>query len=380
MLGEFYTRALVGYVDIVDMHQDHLQDFFTQTQVYLHMDDVNKAVLDSHHLFLDNFMSNPLLSFKTLLDTTQCRCVKRLALCGYGITLAANETYLSMDNGGYVGPTSYETYDQNAPVPDIFKKLRTRLTQGVGRNPVIQQEVKNHRLGLLQKMNINDRFEDYQIVGLMQRKLRRKWLNMDHVLNECNEHFRVDKIVCVEINLENEYSNPMTQVIMHAVLDMLIGVHGAGLAESMWMPKNAIVVELLPWIHPWTTWGGWARVTDAPTPLGIIWADTDLNHLGYRLPRESVPLCLDNFTNECFAHSEFDFQVTDVEVPPDIVVESISRFLQPKRSTMIDCSSWKKQAGTSFVLYNVQCAEGTNETVSPHYFFRELNGTAYDEN
>jgi hypothetical protein len=250
----------------------------------------------------------------------------------------------------------------------------------VERNPVIQQEVKNYRLDLLQKMNIHDRFEDYKIVGLMQRKLRRKWLNMDHVINECNKRFRRDKIVCVEINLENEYSNPMTQVLMHAVLDMLIGVHGAGLAESMWMPKHAIVVELLPWIHPWTTWGGWARLTHEPTPLGIIWANTDLNHLGYRLPRESVPLCFDNFTQECFDHAEFNFQESDVEVPPDIVMKSISRFLQPKRSTMIGCRRWKKQAGTSFVLYNVQCADkGKNETVSPHSFYRERKRKAYDE-
>jgi hypothetical protein len=76
MLGEFYTRTLAGFVDIVDMHQDHLEDFLIQTQVYLHMEDPNMPLLDSHHLFLDNFISNPLLSLKTLLDTTMCRCLK----------------------------------------------------------------------------------------------------------------------------------------------------------------------------------------------------------------------------------------------------------------------------------------------------------------
>jgi hypothetical protein len=249
----------------------------------------------------------------------------------------------------------------------------------VERNPVIQQEIKNYRLDLLQNMGIHDRFEEYKIVGLMQRKLRRRWLNMDDVLSKCNDHFRRDKIVCVEINLENEYSNPMTQVIMHAVLDMLIGVHGAGLTEAIWMPKHAIVVELLPWIHPWTKYGSWARVTHQATPLGVIWADTDLNHLGYRLPRESVPLCFNDFSQECFARARFNFQKTDVKVPSGIVKESISKFLKPKRSTMTDCGSWKKQAGGSFVLYNVQCADSrTNQTVSPHRFFRKSMGTAYD--
>jgi hypothetical protein len=42
----------------------------------------------------------------------------------------------------------------------------------------------------------------------------------------------------------------MAQVIMDAILEMLLGVHGAGLVESIWMPKHAIVVALLPWIHP----------------------------------------------------------------------------------------------------------------------------------
>lgn len=105
MLGEFYARALVGFVDIVDMHQENLQEFSTQTQVYLHTEDINKAVLNSHQLFLDSFISNPLLSFKMLLDTMQCQCVKRLALCGYEVQSAANETYVS--RGGHVGPTSY---------------------------------------------------------------------------------------------------------------------------------------------------------------------------------------------------------------------------------------------------------------------------------
>jgi hypothetical protein len=53
--------------------------------------------------------------------------------------------------------------------------------------------------------------------------------------------------------------------------------------------------------------------------------DTDINHLGgyRRLPRESVPLCFDNFNQECFDRAQFNFQEIDIEVPPDIVMESI---------------------------------------------------------
>jgi hypothetical protein len=146
----------------------------------------------------------------------------------------------------------------------------------------------------------------------------------------------------VEVSLENEFSNPMTQVIMHAVLDMLIGLHEAGLTEAMWMPEQAIVIELLPWIHPWTHYGDWVRVTHEPTPLGVIWEGTDLNHLGYRLPHESVPLCIDDFTQKCFRCARFNFQKTDVKVPPDIVKETISNFLQPERSTMTPTATVEK--------------------------------------
>jgi hypothetical protein len=147
----------------------------------------------------------------------------------------------------------------------------------------------------------------------------------------------------------------------------------------MWMHKHAIVVELLPWIPPWTTWGEWARFTNCPTPLGIIWMGTDLNHVGYRLPRESVPDCFNDTTKECFDHANFNFQRTDINVHANVITESISRFLLPENSTLINCSSWKERAGALFVLYNVQFADSIeNQTLLPHHFFRELDGKVYD--
>ena len=40
-------------------------------------------LLDSHHLFLSPFTSNPVLPFFSLMDNTGCSCMKRLFFCGY---------------------------------------------------------------------------------------------------------------------------------------------------------------------------------------------------------------------------------------------------------------------------------------------------------
>lgn len=385
MLGEFYVRALMGFADIFN-EQEQLglkDDFMIQTQVYLHMENINSGLLDSHHLFSNVFLSNPLLPVKTLFDSTGCRCLKRLVLCGYQEKNEENKTFL--DRTGRVGVTDYPTFYHHLPVHKEYNKIRQQLREGVVQaNPIIQQEIKDYRKTLLGKMGIaRQPLEEWKIVGLTQRRLRRRWLNMDDCLRKCNEHFNKHKIACVELNVESQYSNVVTQVAMHAVLDMIIGVHGAQLVESMWMKEGSFILELLPWIHPWTKWGRWARVTTQPTPLGIIWMDTDLNHIGYPLPRESVLECFNETTQEyettkeCFDRTPFDFAYVNVQVDPDIVIQAIENFLLPDPSSLTKCEDWEKQADADFVLYNVNCADSDSNETRPHRFFQELNETVY---
>ncbi len=70
---------------------------------------------------------------------------------------------------------------------------------------------------------------------------------------------------------------------MHAACDMLIGIYGAQLTAGIWLKDDgSTAVELLPWIPP-KMFGSWMRVMNAPTPLGEIFNETELNHIGYPL-------------------------------------------------------------------------------------------------
>ena len=75
MLGEFYSRILMGLFQMARMQADDFLDFLQQTQIYLHMYERNdKTMLESHHIFTDAFRGHPLLDAKLLLENSGCRC------------------------------------------------------------------------------------------------------------------------------------------------------------------------------------------------------------------------------------------------------------------------------------------------------------------
>ena len=75
-------------------------------------------------------------------------------------------------------------------------------------------------------------------------------------------------------------------------LTIWVKMVGSQMTQGVLLPKQGYVVELLPWIPPYAH-GKWAAITDEPTCVGVIWDNTDINHLGYKLGRDSVPLCLE---------------------------------------------------------------------------------------
>jgi hypothetical protein len=103
-------------------------------------------------------------------------------------------------------------------------------------------------------------------VSLAQRSGRRRWLNLQDNENVCDQALRRHKILCTEINVEIKESHPYSQAITHGALDDLFGIHGAQLTEAIC----------------------WTRGVTGPTPLGVINKDTDLDHIGYPLERQSA--------------------------------------------------------------------------------------------
>lgn len=164
---------------------------------------------------------------------------------------------------------------------------------------------------------------------------------------------------------------------MHRALHAIIGIHGAQLTQGVLLPPHGKILELLPWIPPYLQ-GNWVQWTNRPTPLGIIYHKTDLNHFGYKLDRNSVPLCF-NVTEtdteglrECFMSPghlrRFQWATRSFTVPPDVVGSFISSFVLGNESI---CTKMQMKAELNdFVLYNAYCRpkEEDNEFRVEHYF------------
>ena len=95
-------------------------------------------------------------------------------------------------------------------------------------------------------------------------------------------------ILLLEVNLDAKSWTPYQQMIRHAALECLVGIHGAHLTQAIWMKPGSLVMELLRFIPSHVNYGQWTGETAHPTPLGVIFDETDLLHVGYSLGRDSA--------------------------------------------------------------------------------------------
>ena len=399
MLGEFFSRLLVGLVYILAQQQppqgdkenpqlqrntsyDLWDDLLASTQAYLHLYNFDKGLLESHHAFMAPFMSQQLLNFQTLFQSTTCTCVERLILCGYVIKEEGNEISVSpgpgFPSGAYRG--------KNAPKDDpaIFRAARNFVRQRVMlNNPFVQEDTDQTRQKYLQGRGVNESsYADWKIVGLTQRTGRRKWLNLQESLKMCEDKLKAEKILCIEINVEDPSFTPTGHVVVHGMLDALIGIHGAQLTDALWMKPGSLVVEILPYLPRSITYGRWTRSVETPTPLGVLYMGTDLYHVGLPLDWRSVPQCSHKrggaFT-ECVRRPPW--HTRDFDVPVDDVHDVIWNFVGGHRPD--DCATQRQRPGEDrFVLYNALCEDDENgggNGVSHHYFYWKQKLETYDK-
>ena len=145
--------------------------------------------------------------------------------------------------------------------------------------PTLENDIVHLRKELLRaKGVIDDTYEgttkEYTVVGLTQRTYRRAWINLPQIIESCDEATFADRVICVEVNVENT-SSPFEQLVLHRSLDVMIGVHGAQLTQAILLPPDAHVLELLPWITDYIR-GKWVQTRHGPTPLGVIFHNSDL--------------------------------------------------------------------------------------------------------
>ena len=276
---------------------------------------------------------------------------------------------------------------------DLYHDARTKLRSIITNNLVIQKDILKFRQHAFSVEGVPSQDQDhYKIVGLAQRSGRRRWKDMPIIRRVINEKFQKDDvpIVCVEMNLEMD-SSQYQQVVRHGSLDGLIGIHGAQLTEAIWMRDHAWVIELLPFVPKYISHGQWTRSTGEPTPLGVIFARTSLNHAGYRLGIDSAPYCRGNMSDaECWDEERWSDR--DFYTPSDLLERILLTFYHTSSNTTSispvplpsspSCQYWQERAAApDFVLYNVNCFENDNDNVTdanknsttlaltPHQFF-----------
>ena len=403
MLGEFFIRLLVGLVYVLTQQQppqgdkknpqhegntsyDLSDNVLASTQAYLHLYNFDKALLESHHAFMAPFMSRQLLNFQTLFQSTTCTCVERLILCGYKLKEEGDEIHVSPGPG-----FPWNAYrGKNAPMndPAIFRAARNFVRQRVMlSNPFVQQDTDQARQEFLKERGVKESsYDDWKIVGLTQRTGRRKWLNIQESLQMCEDKLKAQKILCVIVNVEDPGFTPTGHVVVHGMLDALIGIHGAQLTDALWMKPGSLVVEILPYLPQTVTYGSWTRSVETPTPLGLIYMGTDLYHVGLPLDWRSVPQCSNNkggeFT-ECVRRKYWDSR--DFDVPVDDVHDVLWNFVDGQRPH--DCATQQQRAGEDrFVLYNALCNDDDDDdennsghNLSHHYFYWKQKIETYDK-
>ena len=401
MLGEFYTRTLSGLIAIQrtfagsSKEEIFRTNWNEQTQLYLHTDS-EKPVLDGHFLFLDSLTSNPLLPFRTFFDRANCRCVRRLFFCGYearpedngnNVTIKRQPAVWNGHRSGkeFLVPEVDMNREDLRTWENFFPISRQHLLAVIAENGRIDQLVSEFRADVFSRQNIEIHSNvTRRIVGLSQRNGRRSWINMESSIDHCNNVFRLHGVACIEVNVEDESSNPLAHLVMHRSLDMLIGIHGASLTDGVWMKEDSFVLELLPYVPDGLVMGPWTRSITTPTPLGVIFTSTNLNHVGYRLGVRSIPQCKECWGNSTRMHkflkeAEHRWDSRNFEVHHDIVEEAVSRFLLVGHANGVDCNSFLANAqrdNHTFILYNVLCANTSvqhhsrvSNYVKPHHFY-----------
>ena len=270
---------------------------------------------------------------------------------------------------------------------NAYRELRSDLMNTHSeRYPDLDEKIHRYKWRILNEMglvsnNTIDAEDGWKFVGFARRKSRRLWLNIGDVMSMCTEKFREHKVDCVIVDVE-EAGSSEEQLIMHRSLDAFVGVHGVQLTQGVLLPTHGFILELLPWI-PSYTGGDWTASTTGPTPLGEIFHNTDINHYGFSLGRESTPLCShvdtsdENGTRSCLTNSEneqkFNWDVRDFIVPVNAIEYFLSSFfMQHHGGDNATCDALKTGAEEerNFVLYNAFCRQNANQTnfVTEHYY------------
>ncbi|KAL7535192.1 hypothetical protein ACHAXR_006333 [Thalassiosira sp. AJA248-18] len=373
MMGEFYMRFIRGMNQLIRKYPAQSEK---DVQLYLHFFEEGKSkILHGHHLFLNGLTQHYKVdTFLSLVQDDSCQCFEKLAFCGYnqhGNTTHKTFTPASdiLQSGGNSTLATLRkdimgVYLRNDPM--IEQRIRQRRRQILLQNGVVEEKIKN--------------VDEWKIIGLTDRKYRRVWLNINDAIETCS-NFISHKVICIKLNVE-EADSSEEQLLMHSSLNSMIGIHGSQFTNAVFLSRHSVILELLPWIKYLRSGLNWVAKTSTPTPMGSVFHNSDIHHLGYCLGRESVPLCehVDKTDEElekaCLTNEtsgvdkQYSWDVRDFNVDVDIVDAFISTFIL-QNNTICD-EMQKRGKENKFILYNVFCSHAANATeseyIAKHYY------------
>jgi hypothetical protein len=403
MMGEFYARTILGL-------NRWMHDYpHRETQMYVHLVKNSTDIFEGHRLFLGGVPNNNIIeSFASLMPRNDtCRCFKKLIFCGYSRDTVTSfrsdsssryseqlreriRSRIDVDDAnGIVFIPGSGTTNPTANVHSdfAFHDLRRDLMKTyLLRYRDLEEQIRRYRRNILVQMGLLgnstiDAEERWTFVGFSRRKARRLWLNIDDAISMCNEKFGRYRVACITVDVE-EANDAKAQLLMHRSLHAFIGIHGAQLTQGVVLPTHGYVLELLPWI-PSYCHGNWVASTSGPTPLGVIFHNTDMNHYGYSLGRESTPICLEvdisdeKGTQACLTNREneqrFAWDTRDFIVSIRVIEDFVWAVLRHvDNATCDEMSSEAERA--NFVLYNAFCREThkTTRFVTKQYYRKRV--------
>ncbi|KAL9185607.1 hypothetical protein ACHAXT_003384 [Thalassiosira profunda] len=419
MVGEFYSRTLLRLYNFMTDGLGRIETggklpWEENVQFYVHIPYGNKKIVDGHKLLLSGMLSDPESPVaKSLVDlfvqeenangssSSDCQCYEKMVFCGYDIYTHPARTLepavdddddVSAEQNSEPGDASGEDVkytlwsagklDHSSELDagscgrnsgekgteyecQEWRGLRDFLSTNFAKHyPTLDRDIAAHRRHQLLKVGaIGADYEgdtkEFTVIGLTQRTYRRAWVNLPQIIEECNAA-SFERVICVEVNVEKT-TTPFEQLLLHRSLDVMIGVHGAQMTQAILLPQHAHVLELLPWITDYIR-GKWVQTTHGPTPLGVIFHNTDLNHAGYSLDRSSVPLCEgvpEGAEQTCFMRQrkKFIWENRDFTVESAAVMHYIDQFVLFVRDKQRPCDELKHRLDERFVLYNVWCTK-----------------------
>ena len=378
MIGEFYLRSILGLNQLI---HDYPERSDKDLHLYLHFFESDKHnILHGHRLLLGGLPQTfKVNTFLSLVQDSSCKCFETLAFCGYELIV----------NTSHAGGDAVQSFSPSGEIlsvsPTSLATLRRDILQSYHcKDSMLKQKIRQHRQEVLLQRGVRKdkigNVDDWKIIALTDRKYRRVWLNIDASVKTC-EKFMPFKVICTKLNVE-EARSPEEQLLMHASLDSLIGVHGSQFTNGIFLPRHSFIVELLPWIK-YLPGKNWAARTSAPTPMGAVFGNSNLHHLGYCLGRDSVPLCehvnrADTESDEaCLKNktiysTKFYWELRDFNVNADIIDKFISTFIIHNSTDCDDMRTRGKE--NNFILFNVFCSHavnGTNIEFSAKHFYQE---------